>query len=117
VTRRETPLRYDPVLLAAVLVLLMLGVVMVYSASAVYADVRLGDGLFFFKRQLVGAVLGVCALLFALHLGHGRFGRLSALLLLFVVLLLVLLHVPGLGHAAGGARRWLKIGPLQFQPS
>jgi cell division protein FtsW len=110
-------LRYDPVLLAAVLVLLMLGVVMVYSASAVYADVRLGDGLFFFKRQLAGAVLGVCALLFALHLGHARFGRLAALLLLSVVVLLVLLHVPGLGHAAGGARRWLKIGPLQFQPS
>jgi cell division protein FtsW len=117
VTRRETSLRYDPVLLAAVLVLLMLGVVMVYSASAVYADVRLGDGLFFFKRQLAGAVLGVCALLFALHLGHARFGRLAALLLLVVVVLLVLLHVPGLGHAAGGARRWLKIGPLQFQPS
>jgi cell division protein FtsW len=117
VTRRETPLRYDPVLLAAVLVLLMLGVVMVYSASAVYADVRLGDGLFFFKRQLVGAILGVCALLFALHLGHARFGRLAALLLLSVVVLLVALHVPGLGHAAGGARRWLKLGPLQFQPS
>lgn len=116
-TRRETPLRYDPVLLGAVLVLLMLGVVMVYSASAVYADVRLGDGLFFFKRQLVGAILGVCALLFALHLGHARFGRLAALLLLSVVVLLVALHVPGLGHAAGGARRWLKIGPLQFQPS
>ncbi|MFL5422469.1 MAG: stage V sporulation protein E, partial [Myxococcales bacterium] len=44
-TRRESSLRYDPVLLAAVLTLLMLGVVMVYSASAVYADVRLGDGL------------------------------------------------------------------------
>jgi cell division protein FtsW len=116
-TRRETPLRYDPVLLAAVLVLLMLGVVMVYSASAVYADVRLGDGLFFFKRQLAGAILGVCALLFALHLGHARFGRLAALLLLSVVVLLVALHVPGLGHAAGGARRWLRIGPLQFQPS
>jgi len=117
VIRRESPLRYDPVLLAAVLILLMLGVVMVYSASAVYADVRLGDGLFFFKRQLAGAALGVCALLFALHLGHARFGKLSALLLLFVIVLLVALHVPGLGHAAGGARRWMKIGPLQFQPS
>jgi cell division protein FtsW len=117
VTRRESSLRYDPVLLAAVLTLLMLGVVMVYSASAVYADVRLGDGLFFFKRQLAGAALGVGALLVALHLGHARMGRLAALLLLFAVVLLVLLHLPGLGHAAGGARRWLRIGPLQFQPS
>jgi cell division protein FtsW len=62
-------------------------------------------------------VLGVCALLVALHLGHARLGKLAALLLLGIVLLLVLVHLPGLGHSAGGARRWLKIGPIQFQPS
>jgi cell division protein FtsW len=122
VIRREAQpegrsMRFDPVLLAAVLLLIMLGVVMVYSASAVYAGARLGDGLFFFKRQLAGAGLGLFVLLAALKLGHERLEKLAVPLVLLSVALLVLVHVPGLGHAAGGARRWLRIGPFQLQPS
>ena len=110
-------LRYDPVLLGAVLLLTMLGVVMVYSASAVYAGARLGDGLWFFKRQLAGAGLGLFALVLALRFGYRRLEKLATPLLLLALVLLVLVHVPGLGRAAGGARRWLAVGPLQFQPS
>jgi cell division protein FtsW len=96
-------LRYDPVLLAAVLLLLAFGVVMVYSASAVYAGARLGDPLWFLKRQAVAAVVGLVALVVPL---------------VFVSLALLLcVHVPGLGHSAGGATRWLRIGPLTCQPS
>ncbi len=109
--------RYDPVLLGAVLLLTMLGVVMVYSASAVYAGARLGDGLWFFKRQLAGAALGLLALLLALRIGYRRLEKLAAPLLLLSLVLLALVHVPGLGRAAGGARRWLALGPIQFQPS
>jgi cell division protein FtsW len=111
------PLRYDPFLLGAVLLLTVLGVVMVYSASAVYAAARLGDGLWFFKRQLAGAILGLGAMVLALRLGYRRLEKLAVPLFLFALLLLLLLHVPGLGRAAGGARRWLALGPLQFQPS
>jgi len=111
------PFRYDPVLLGAVLVLTMLGVVMVYSASAVYAGARLGDGLWFFKRQLAGAGLGLLALLVAMRIGYRRLEKLATPLLLLALLLLVLVHVPGMGRAAGGARRWLALGPVQFQPS
>jgi cell division protein FtsW len=110
-------LRYDPVLLGAVLLLLTFGVVMVYSASAVYAGARLGDGLYFFKRQAAGAIAGLFALLIAMKVGYRRLLPLAVPLLIISLLLLVLLHVPGLGHAAGGARRWMKIGPLTFQPS
>jgi len=111
------PLRYDPVLLGAVLLLAMLGVVMVYSASAVYAGARLGDGLWFFKRQLAGAGLGLVALLLAMRIGYRRLEKLATPLLLLAIVLLLLVHVPGLGRAAGGARRWLALGPIQFQPS
>ena len=110
-------MRYDPVLLAAVLLLTVLGVVMVYSASAVYAGARLGDGLWFFKRQLAGAILGLGAMVLALRIGYRRLEKLAAPLFLLALVLLLLVHVPGLGHAAGGARRWLTLGPVQFQPS
>jgi cell division protein FtsW len=110
-------LRYDPWLLGAALVLAMLGVVMVYSASAVYASARLGDGLWFFKRQALGALAGLAALLLAMKLGYRRIEKLAVPLLLLSLILLVLVLVPGLGVVAGGARRWLRVGSLSFQPS
>lgn len=110
-------MRYDPVLLGAVLILTMAGVVMVYSASAVYAGARLGDGLWFFKRQAAGAAAGVLCLLLFLRIGYRKLEPLAVPLAILSLLLLALLHVPGLGHAAGGARRWLTLGPLTFQPS
>jgi len=113
----QAVLRYDPVLLGAVLLLLTFGVVMVYSASAVYAGARLGDGLWFFKRQAIGAVAGLAALLIAMKFGYRRLEVLAVPLVVISLALLALLHAPGLGHAAGGARRWMKLGPLIFQPS
>ena len=110
-------LRYDPVLLSAVLLLLTFGVVMVYSASAVYAGARLGDGLWFFKRQALGAGLGLAALLAAMKIGYRRLEALAVPLLAASLLLLVLVRIPGLGHAAGGAQRWMRLGPVTFQPS
>ena len=110
-------LRYDPILLGAVLLLTMFGVVMVYSASAVYASARLGDGLWFFKRQLLGAALGLAALFFAMKLGYRRLEKFAVPLVLLSLALLVLVQIPGIGHAAGGARRWLRLGGLTFQPS
>src|SRR5205085_10672063 len=110
-------LRYDPVLLAAVLLLLAFGVVMVYRASAVYAGARLGDPLWFLKRQAVAAVVGLVALLGAMKLGYRRLEALVVPLVFVSLALLLCVHVPGLGHSAGGATRWLRIGPLTCQPS
>ena len=110
-------LRYDPVLLGAVVVLAVLGVVMVYSASAVFAAERLKDSLYFFKRQAMGAALGLGFLLLMLKLGYRRLEPLAVPLLIVAIAMLILVQIPGLGHAAGGARRWLRLGPLQFQPS
>ena len=115
--RREAALRYDPALLGAVLLLTMLGVVMVYSASAVYAGARLGDGTWFFKRQLAAAGAGLLLLFATMKAGHQRMARLAVPLLALSLFLLLLIHVPGFGRAAGGAKRWLRLGPLQFQPS
>ncbi len=110
-------LRYDPLLLGAVLIPLMFGVVMVYSASAVYDGARLGDTTWFFKRQAIGASIGLIALLGAMKLGYRRMEALALPLLFVSLALLVLMHLPGLGHSAGGARRWMRLGSVTFQPS
>jgi cell division protein FtsW len=116
-SRERTALRFDPLLLAAILLLTTAGVVMVYSASAVFAAEKLHDSLWFFKRQALAAIGGLFALFFALKLGHKRLEKLAIPLLGLSVLLLILVQVPGLGHAAGGARRWLSLGGFTFQPS
>jgi cell division protein FtsW len=105
------------VLLGALVALAAFGVVMVYSASAVFAGQRLHDSLYFFKRQAAAAAVGLLLLLATLKLGYRRLEALAVPLLMLSLALLLLVQIPGLGHAAGGARRWLKLGALQFQPS
>ncbi|HET8538340.1 MAG TPA: putative lipid II flippase FtsW [Anaeromyxobacter sp.] len=109
---------FDGLLLASVLALVAIGAVMVYSASAIPASQsrRLGfDEFYYLKRQLVAAAIGGALLAAAVKLGHRRVAALAYPLLgaAFVLLLLV----PLLGKTAGGAQRWLALGPVQFQPS
>ncbi|HEX9051237.1 MAG TPA: putative lipid II flippase FtsW [Anaeromyxobacter sp.] len=109
---------FDGLLLAAVLALVAIGAVMVYSASAIPASQsrRLGmDEFYYLKRQLAAAAVGVALLAGALRLGHRRLAALAYPILgaAFVLLLLV----PLVGKAAGGAQRWIALGPVQFQPS
>ena len=107
---------YDRVLLWAVLALTALGLVMVFSASAVSASEKLGDALYFVKRQAIAAGLGVFAMLFAMKLGHRRLEALAYPVLLVTLVLLVLVLIPGIGTVAGGARRWIRFAGFSFQP-
>ncbi len=109
---------FDGLLLAAVLALVAIGAVMVYSASAIPAGQsrRLGfDEFYYLSRQLVSAGIGLALLAAALKLGHRRIAALAYPLLAAAFVLLLL--VPLVGKAAGGAQRWIALGPLQFQPS
>jgi cell division protein FtsW len=123
-TREETvaPARgappFDGLLLAAVLGLVVVGAVMVYSASAIPAGQsgRLGhDEFYYLKRQLLAAAIGLGLLAAALKLGHRKVGALAYPLLAGTTALLLL--VPLVGKTAGGAQRWLPLGPVQFQPA
>jgi cell division protein FtsW len=111
--RKLTP---DPLLFGVVLALLSIGVVMVYSASAIMAAERFHDPFFFLKKQLFWAVLGFGALWLAMRTDYRRFERLVTPLLLAALILLVLVLVPPLGQEINGTRRWLRLGPVSFQP-
>ncbi len=97
-------------------VLLSAGVVMVYSASAIVAADRFGDPYFFLKKQLFWAFLGSLALWGAMRLDYRRLEKLVLPALLLAVALLVLVLVPAVGQAINGTRRWLRFGPVSFQP-
>jgi len=106
----------DVWLFGLVLALLSLGVVMVYSASAIIAAERFGDPFFFLKRQLFWALLGGGCLWGALALDYRRLERLVIPLLALSLVLLVLVLVPPFGQSINGTRRWFRVASLSFQP-
>jgi len=108
---------FDPWILVAVLLLTAGGLVMVYSASAVTAEARVHDQFYYLKRQLVAAGLGVALLALAHRAGPRGAERIAYPLLGLTVLAMLLVLVPGLGKVAGGARRWIDLGVLRFQPA
>lgn len=107
----------DAVLLSAVLSLLALGIVMVYSASSVSAEVHFGDAYYFLKRQLIWTTLAIAAMMVALGIDYHWWKRFATAILIATVILLVLVLVPGLGRTVNGAQRWLGTGGIYLQPS
>ena len=112
--RRLTP---DMWLFGAAVVLLSAGVVMVYSASAIVAADRFHDPYFFLKKQLFWAVLGAGALWVALRVDYRLLEKAVLPLLIVAGVLLVLVLVPPFGQAINGTRRWIRFGPVSFQPA
>ncbi|PZE22652.1 stage V sporulation protein E [Paenibacillus xerothermodurans] len=107
----------DVTILACTLGLLTLGVVMVYSASAVLAFHEFGDWYYYLKRQLLFAVLGVVAMFFTMNVDYWIWKRYSKIGLIVCFILLVAVLIPGIGVVRGGARSWLGIGSFGIQPS
>jgi cell division protein FtsW len=108
---------FDPVMIAACTGLLVLGTVMVGSASISLADRDTGQPLFFLWRHLGALGLGLAAAYFAAVLPTALWYRLGWLMLATGLGLLVLVLVPGFGHTVNGATRWLVIGPFTLQAS
>jgi cell division protein FtsW len=106
----------DPVLAAILVALIGFGVVMVYSASAVQGTVQHHDPQFFLKRQGAYAIAAVALLFGTSRIDYHRLYKLTYPVLV-IVGLLMLACVVGFGHSAGGAARWLSVGPVHVQPS
>jgi len=111
----EVPERgIDIVLFAAVIALVTLGTIEVFSASAVYAMQKTGDSAYFLKRQLMWFVLGLGAMAVGTKMNY-RWLRDHTYALLLVALTL-LVAVPFVGAQINAARRWFIFGPISFQP-
>lgn len=108
---------FDSWLLFAVIVLVGVGIIMTYSASAVLAQERYGDGYYFLKRTLAFAVVGFIGMMTATRLSYDKYRSLVYLILVSSLVLVGLVFIPGLGRTTGGATRWIGIGPVTFQPS
>jgi len=114
---RQPRLALDPVIVATTLALLLVGLVMVTSASIMIAERQAGDAFTYLDRQLLSATLGLACAALMLVVPMSLWERSAPLLLAGAFFLLVIVLVPGIGHEVNGSRRWIRIGPVNFQPS
>ena len=114
---RSVATAQDAQLLFPVLFLVGIGIVMVYSASSAIAVKKFGSDYYFLKKQAVFAVIGICALVACRHIPYTVYRPLAYPLLALSILLLAAVLFSPFGVTAGGSSRWLRLGPIRFQPS
>jgi cell division protein FtsW len=118
--RRTSLESYDWALLWTVFALLGLGLVMVYSASIAIADAKSlhHQPAFYLIRHAMYLVVGLAAAYAAFQLPSSLWQKLAPFLFIGVVVCLLAVLIPGIGHVVYGSRRWIPLGPLgNFQPS
>lgn len=108
---------FDFWILMTVLIMLAIGLIMVFSASAPVAEHENHDVYHIIKGQLVFALIGIAAMIIAANVDYHRLKKLSGLALVGSLLLLILVVTPGIRRNINETYRWLYIGTLNFQPS
>jgi len=108
---------FDFWIFISVLILLSLGIIMVFSASAPTAYNVNHDVYYILKKQLLYAVVGFVGMFLAANIDYKKWYKLSPLLLIASIVLLILVLVPGIGRETKDTWRWFYIGGFQFQPS
>ncbi len=108
----------DYVLLILTGVLLVLGLVMLWSASTVESEKNFGTSSYYIVHQLLyGVGLGLIAMYILSRIDYHFWKKVIPVALVVSLIALVLVKVPGIGFSANGATRWIHLGPLFFQPA
>ncbi len=113
-------MQYDKWLLLITLILTAFGALMVYSSTSVITPLFAKKNItpfFYLKRHIVTILISLIFLVISMRISTKTLQRAAIPLLIFSFLLLILVFVPKVGVAAGGAKRWIKLWPSTFQPS
>jgi len=101
----------------AILTLLAVGIVMVFSASMVRSIKFYGHPFYFIGRQLIWTAMGFCAMFFLMHFDCWRYRDFIPYIWGFTFLLLILVLIPGIGQVRNDARRWIGPSSIALQPA
>jgi cell division protein FtsW len=106
----------DFILFITTLALLGIGLVMVFSSSSVTTGVRYDDPYFFFKKQLLWALVGIVAMIIVMKVNYLRLREFAVPMMVIAIIALILVKTP-LGNEVKGSSRWLNLGIAGFAPS
>lgn len=104
-------------LVSCVIALTLFGILMIYSASFYGAGINFNDKFYFVKKQIIGLIIGLFALVFASLFNYRKYDKLKWYIIGGSVLLLILVFVPFIGVTSNGARRWIGFGSFTIQSS
>lgn len=104
-------------LIMVTIALICIGIVMIYSSSAIYAHRNFNDSAYFLKRHLIFLIVGLLFTTLFTALDYRTLQRFSKPAIVTVLILLILVLIPGLGKEVAGARRWFRFAGFSFQPS
>ncbi len=116
-TGRSRRMIFDPVLLGITAVLLLVGLIMLTSASISVADKTLGNPFYYLEHQLAFIAAGLVAAAIGIAVPSALWERLAFPLLIVAFALLIAVLIPGIGHEVNGSRRWLQLGIRGLQAS
>ena len=114
-TRMAARGRYDYTLLTVLGILVLSGLIILYSTSAYNGEVKFCDSSYYLKKQVFATCLGFLAMFFTAQLDYHRLKNIAWLC--YLVALLLSIAVIFVGREYNGSKRWLALGPLSFQPS
>ncbi|MGB9600373.1 MAG: FtsW/RodA/SpoVE family cell cycle protein, partial [Myxococcota bacterium] len=99
------------------LILVSLGIVFIYSSSSVYSYKQFGYSEYFLYKHLIYVLLGLFGMIVFSRIDYGFYKRHPYLIIVVCILLVLSVYIPGIGVVKNGARRWLNLGIITFQPS
>jgi len=114
---RNTTAMYDKYFIFSVIALLIIGLIMITSASVSISERQYHQPFHYFYNQSMHIVLGILLLLIILRIKTKLWHNLSKLMLICGIFLLLAVLIPGIGHQVNGSMRWLGVGPIKLQVS
>lgn len=108
---------YDYSLVAVVILLIVFGLIMLYSTSSYVAQLHEGDDMFYFRKQALISAASVAAALLISQFDYHLLGKIPSLIYVLAMVLMIMVKITPFGVEVNGAKRWLRFGGLQFQPS
>ena len=108
---------YDISLMFTIIILVIFGLIMVFSASAPAASAYQNNPYYYITRQGIFAIMGVCAMFVLSRYDYHKYGKWAVGILAASFILLLAVYIPGLGSVRNNSRRWLNLGIFTLQPS
>lgn len=97
--------------------LTFIGLTFIFEASSIVAFRAIGDSFYYLKLQAIWFAIGILVMIFFSFFDYRKLYYLSFPALIFSIILLILVLIPGIGHSVSGARRWIDIGIVNIQPT
>ena len=104
-------------LIISFLSLSIIGCLMVYSSSMIWASSKMGNSFYYLTRQVIFFLIGLISFIFFSRVDTSIYKKYKNLIMIVAIILLVLVLIPGIGVVRGGARSWIGIGEVSFQPT